>query len=218
MKAIVAKSEYIHKTVSDATLFLGGIVFVTFLILFVFIVNFPAFILNPLHQFVEGIQAINEKDYHTRLELKTNDEFADLAVEFNKMAANIAGTENENLLKILNCENQLKIVGEELHGAFLALNEKQEILSINTAARKLFNLGEKPVSGHKITDVVKSNSLLKAIMAGDKTPNYKVKSFEIVVPNLKPEPAGTLQFASYAAGNIYIITEEHKAKETAKSA
>jgi NtrC-family two-component system sensor histidine kinase KinB len=220
MNAIIEKSRNIHKTVSDATLILGGIVFITFLILFVFIVNFPGFILNPLHQFVEGIQAINDKDYHSRLELKTNDEFADLAIEFNKMAASMADSQNQSMSRILNCESQLKVIGEEMPGALLALNEKQEILTINTAARKLFDIGEKPVSGHKITNVVKENHLLTSILAskdGDKISHYRVKSSEIVIPNLKPEPAGTLQFASLGAGMIYIITEEKKVKETVKS-
>jgi NtrC-family two-component system sensor histidine kinase KinB len=76
MQAIVLKNNYIHSTVSEATFYLGGIVFITFLILFVFIVNFPGFILNPLNKFIEGVQGISQKNYDIRLEFKTSDEFA----------------------------------------------------------------------------------------------------------------------------------------------
>jgi NtrC-family two-component system sensor histidine kinase KinB len=147
MKAIVAKNNYIHETVSKATLYLGGIVFVTFLILFVFIVNFPGFILNPLNEFIEGVHEIRQKNYSARLEFKTSDEFAELALEFNAMAANLAEWDNISQTKILSCESQLKILIEETPDAVIGLNEKQEILFLNKAARKILKVGEKVPPG-----------------------------------------------------------------------
>src|ERR1700733_586807 len=114
MKAIVQKNNYIHDTVSKATFYLGGIVFVTFLILFVFIINFPGFILNPLNQFIDGVHEIGQKNYDVRLEFKTGDEFAALAVEFNAMATDLSDLENKSLTKVISGENQVKILMEEM--------------------------------------------------------------------------------------------------------
>ncbi len=217
MKAIVQKNNYIHETVSKATFYLGGIVFVTFLILFVFIINFPGFILNPLNQFIDGVHEIGQKNYDARLEFKTGDEFAALAVEFNQMAANLSELENKGLTKVISGENQVKILMEEMPAAVIGLNERQEILFINSRARGLLKMDDKPVHGHPIHDVVKSSNLLNTILDSKdgergvrlaldgKASKYQIKKFEIVVPNLKPKPFDTLQFAGYPAGMIYVV-------------
>jgi NtrC-family two-component system sensor histidine kinase KinB len=217
MKAIVQKNNSIHDTVSKATFYLGGIVFVTFLILFVFIINFPGFILNPLNQFIDGVHEIGQKNYDARLEFKTGDEFAALAIEFNQMAANLSDMENKSLTKIISGENQVKILMEETPDAVIALNEKQEILFINSVARGILKMDDKPVNGQPIHDVVKSSNLLNAILDSKdgehgvrlsldgKASKYQVKKFEIVVPNLKPKPFDTLQFSGYTAGMIYVL-------------
>jgi NtrC-family two-component system sensor histidine kinase KinB len=217
MKAIVQKNNYIHDTVSKATFYLGGIVFVTFLILFVFIINFPGFILNPLNQFIDGVHDIREKNYDVRLEFKTGDEFAALAVEFNEMAANLGEQENKSLTKAISAENQVKILMEQMQAAVIGLSEKQEILFINREARKILKIDDKPVNGLPIHDVVKSSNLLSTILEAKdgergvrlsldgKASKYHIKKFEIVVPNLKPKPFDTLQFSGYTAGMIYLI-------------
>ncbi|HZY38166.1 MAG TPA: HAMP domain-containing protein [Mucilaginibacter sp.] len=217
MKAIVQKNNYINNTVSKASLYLSGIVFATFLILFIFIINFPGFILNPLNQFIDGVHELREKNYDVRLEFSTGDEFAALAVEFNKMAADLSQFADKNLTKVLCVENQLKILMEEIPEATFGLNEKQEVLFMNTAATSLFKLDHHQVHGLKIHDVVKDSHLLNAILdskAGEqdvtlspdgRDARYQIKKFEIVAPNLKPKPFDTMQFAGYPAGMVYII-------------
>ena len=227
MKAIVAKNNYIHETVSNATLYLGAIVFVTFLILFIFIVNFPGFILNPLNEFIEGVREVNRKHYNTRLEFKTNDEFAELAVEFNELASNLEKRENDSLKMMLSAENQVKILSNEIADAIVAVNENQEVIFVNNIAKKVLETGEMPVRGRRVKDIVKSNELLKAIAEKDmiksvlsmpvngKAHQFQLKKFEIVIPNLKSQPPGTLQFSGFPAGMIYIL-KDLGVKETEK--
>jgi hypothetical protein len=227
MKAITQKNDHIHTTVSRATFYLGGIVFVTFLILFVFIINFPGFILKPLNQFIDGVHEIGEKNYDVRLEFDTGDEFAALAVEFNKMAANLSELENKGLTELMSAEYQLKILIEEVAAAVVVLNEKQEVLLLNAAARNIFKIDDKPVQGRPVHEVVKNAGLLKSLLnnddgeldkklsAGDKASKYRIKKFEIVAPNLKPKPLDTLQFAGYPAGMIYLLKNTEEAQPDA---
>ena len=67
-------------------MYLGLTEFITFIILFSFIVNFPGFIANPLKELLLGIQEISKKNYKQQLHFKGNDEFNELAKAFNKMA------------------------------------------------------------------------------------------------------------------------------------
>jgi nitrogen fixation/metabolism regulation signal transduction histidine kinase len=217
MDAVVQKNNQMHTTVSNATLYLGGIVFVTFLILFVFIINFPAFILHPLNQFIEGVHQVNQKNYEVRMELKSNDEFALLAVEFNKMTSRLSDAENANLTKIFAVENQVKIIIEQTPGIVIGVSEKDELLFANTEAKKVLKLGENHLTGHSIKELMKHNSLLKSIIehkennAEMKMPvegkmlAFQLKKFEIVVPNLRPGLTYTMQYASFPAGMIYIL-------------
>ncbi len=226
LKAIMQKNDHIHTTVSMATFYLGGIVFVTFLILFVFIINFPGFILKPLNQFIDGVHEIGEKNYDVRLEFDTGDEFAALAVEFNKMAANFSELENKSLTELMSAEYQLKTLIEEVAAAVIVLNENQELLLMNAAARNILKIDE-PVRGRPVHEVVKNNGLLKSLLnsddgepgvklsAGDKASKYRIKKFEIVVPNLKPKPFDTLQFAGFHAGMIYVLKNMEEAQPNA---
>lgn len=209
MKAIVKKSTYIHTTVENATLYLGAIVFITFLILFVFIINFPGFILNPLNRFIDGIQEISNKNYDARLNFNTNDEFAELAAEFNRMAALLNERENDSLSTILSCESQLKIMMEAMPEAVFALNGREEILFANTAAKKILNIDGQQVNGRAAAEVVHNKKLLHKITGlkkeAEQWQDYEVRRSEIVVPNLKPDPLDTLQFASFPAGMVYFL-------------
>ena len=221
MHAIELKNDYTHSTVSKATLYLGGMVFITFLILFVLIVNFPGFILNPLQKLTHGLDQVSKKNYDTRLKFNTSDEFTQLAEAFNTMAIHLGEQENADLTKVIAAELRIKMLIEEMHDAVLGVNDKQEILFINHEARKILNLGEKSVIGQSVLGLSKNNHLLKMILENngnenplkinqdDKVLYFQQKSLEIVVPNLKTD-LDTLQVAGYSAGMIQILKRVNK--------
>jgi nitrogen fixation/metabolism regulation signal transduction histidine kinase len=219
MQAIELKNNYTHSTVTKATFYLGSIVFVTFLILFILIVNFPGFILNPLQELANGFQKVSQRNYNTRLDFRTSDEFTRLAEAFNTMSAGLSEQENADLTKIISAELRIKMLIEEMgDAAVLGINEEQEILFINQEAKKILNLGEKSVIGQSVLELTKSNQLLKTILEnndaetplkvdlGGKVSYFKQKNLEVVVPNfkLKPHPE-VLQIAGYPAGVILVL-------------
>lgn len=224
MKAIVDKDNATHTTVNNATLYLGAGGFITFLILFVLIVNFPGFIINPLHELADGLQEVSQKNYDVRLNLQTSDEFVQISHSFNSMATSLAQNDYNAFKKTLSAENQVKTLAEEIQDAVIGVNEKQEILFINMRARKILKIGEKPLVGQTLQSVIKNKDLLKTlheknsdqmVSIDGNSGHFQLHSFEIVVPNLKPDPIGTLQFSGFPAGMIYIlknISEKEKVK------
>ncbi len=219
MQAIVLKNDATHATVNKATLDLGAMGFVTFLILFILISNFPGFIINPLNQFAEALHDISNKNYNTRLHFKTSDEFVQLSHAFNTMAEKIGELENTGLTKIMTGDIRIKTLIEETQDAVIGTNEKQEVLFVNAAARKILNLDEKQMVGKPLSGLLKNSHLLKTIIdnknpddplkvaTGGKVSYFRQKSIEIVVPNLKPNPLDTVQFSGYTAGMIYILKD-----------
>jgi len=219
MRAIVQKNDATHETVNKATLYLGAMGFITFLIIFILIANFPGFIINPLHEFAEGLQDIREKNYDARLDFKTSNEFAELSLAFNAMAEELGKLENTNLSKIMTEEIRIRALIEETQEAIFGLNEKQEVVFMNTVAKKVLGLEDKQVIGKHVDELTKKSSLLKALLdnknPGDslkvhldgKTSWFQQKNIEIVVPNLKPDPLDAIQFSGFPAGMIYVLKD-----------
>jgi len=221
MQAIVSKDTSTHTTVNRAGLYLGSMVLITFFILFILISNLPGFILNPLEALTEALQAVSEKNYDTRLNFSGSDEFARLADAFNTMAAELGALEKASLSKVLAAENRVTALIEETPDAIIGVNEKAEVLFMNSAAKQILNLGDQAFNGTQLKALPGQNGLLKEITTnkepehiveikhGGKTTRFQQKDLEINVPNLKID-FDSLQTATYPAGIIYVLREIHK--------
>jgi two-component system, NtrC family, sensor histidine kinase KinB len=219
MTAIERKSASIRETVNNATLFLGAVGFITFLVLFVLIANFPGFIINPLHQFAEGLMEISRKNYDVRLDFKTSNEFTELSKAFNVLAEELSDLDNANATRVLSEEARIKAMIEETGVAILGVNEKNEILFMNTPAVNIFGLEDKQLVNRPVHEFTRHSSLLKTVLEntnpdepfkvshGKKTVYLQQKNLEIVVPNLRPNVLDAVQFSGFAAGMVYVLKE-----------
>jgi PAS domain S-box-containing protein len=133
------------------------------------------------------------------------------------MAATFDEWENTSATKVLSEEARIKTLIEEMQDAVIGINEKEDILFVNTAAKKILNFDGKQVIGHSVKGLIKNNNLLKLILDNKdpdgplkvykdgKTFYFHQKNLEIFVPNLKPNPFDAVQFSGYTAGMIYIL-------------
>ncbi|MGZ3755674.1 MAG: HAMP domain-containing protein [Mucilaginibacter sp.] len=211
MSAIVRKNLYTHDTVEKATLYLGAVGFITFIIIFILIANFPGFILDPLDALADGLQEIGNHNYNARLDLKTSEEFTMLSQAFNTMATELGNKQNTNLTKIRLADLRIKALINAMEDGVIGVNEKSEILFMNAAAMNLAHPGPKG------KDSAESLNLLKRILACknsdspvsidvDGVPAYfTVQTIEINAPNLKPNPTDVVQYSEYPAGMVIIL-------------
>ncbi len=216
MKAIIIKNAQTHKTVTNATLLLGGMGFITFLILFILIANFPGFILDPVNELTEVMGDISEGNYNVRMSTRSTDEFARLAESFNKMAASLDNGKNTRLSKVIAEEQRIKALIEEMQDGVIGINAREEIIFLNAAAKKDLSLGEKHIIGQSINDLKKGNNSMRVVFdnnnnektlqlnINNKVAYFQLKKLEIVVPNLKPD-LNAFQVAGYADGMIYVL-------------
>ena len=230
MRAIVIKNEKAHKNVEDAVVFLGLAGAFTFLVLFSFSVNFPGIISNPLNALLEGIREISQKNYGQRIHFDKSDEFAEVANAFNDMASKLNEWENSNLSKIMSEKSRIETIIEQMHDAIIGVNEKHEILFINTTAKAILNLGEDKLTGKLVGEVSKNNDLFKSIINGEKADRafkifaegkdsyFQLETREILVPNLSPTE-GPVNIAKKSVGIVYILRNitEFKERDEAKS-
>jgi NtrC-family two-component system sensor histidine kinase KinB len=230
MKAIVRKNDRAQASVNKATVLLGLVGTFTFLILFSFSVNFPGFIANPLKKLVDGIREISQKNYDQRLNFSTDDEFADVAAAFNEMTDRLKEWENSNLATVLSEKQRIETIIEQMQDAIIGLNEKQEILFINTVAEDILNLKEKKLVGQNVNKFTATNDLFKSIIENQAIKSFKIAlngkesyfqldSREIVIPNLDATPEDVLSIGSKSVGRVYMLRNitEFKERDEAKT-
>jgi len=231
MEAIMRKNDAAQASVKESTVFLGFTGAFTFLVLFTVSVNFPGFIINPLNRLLAGIRAIGQNNYNERIHFDNNDEFAEVATAFNDMAVRLKEWENSNLSKIMSEKLRIETIIAQMHDAIIGINEKQEVLFINTAAKEILNLTDEKIEGKRVTDLSKNNDLFRSIIAQDKIgkpfkivvngkdAHFQLETREIAVPNLNPDPAQPMIIAKKQAGKVYILKNvtEFKERDEAKT-
>ncbi len=230
MQAIVRKDNHARESVNRATMYLGLVGSFTFLVLFSFSVNFPSFIANPLRALLEGIREIGQKNYSKRLHFEKDDEFAEVAAAFNLMAAQLNEWENSNLATVISEKRRIETIIEQMQDAIVGIDEKQEVLFMNDAARKTLNISGDKVIGQNIETITRHNDLFKSILKDEASIKpfkivldgrelyFQLQSSDIVVPNIS-EPNAVLRIANRSAGKVYILRNitEFKERDEAKT-
>lgn len=231
MKAIVRKNDAAQASVEKAATYLIFAASMCFIILFSFSLNFPGFVANPLREFSEAIKAISRKNYKQRLEFAGNDEFSELAEEFNAMTAQLNKWENSNLAKLQSEKLRIEAIIGQMQDAIIGLNEKNEVLFLNQVAGQLLNLNEKDVIGADAATLMKRNDLLKALMQTDtsagpmkiyadgKESYFKLERREIMVPVYEDQQDRIIKESMRAAGEVYVLKNvtEYKELDEAKT-
>lgn len=225
MNAIVRKNNEAQKSTEKATVYLSVTAFVSFLILFTFIVNFPSFIANPLKELLDGIKEISRKNYRQKLEFKGNDEFSELALAFNKMALELRNWDNSNVAKLISEKQRIETIIEQMQDAIIGLNEQQEILFLNKVASELLNLKTEIVVGQNAEALAQKNDLLRKLLfeqageeplkifANNKESYFTLEGREIIIPNFDDPNEQALITSGKSAGKVYILKNVTKFKE-----
>jgi NtrC-family two-component system sensor histidine kinase KinB len=77
------------------------------------------------------------------------------------MAAKLNDWENSNLATVISEKRRIETIIDQMQDAIIGINEKQEILFMNDAARKTLNITDDKIIGKNADQLVKSNDLFK---------------------------------------------------------
>ncbi|HVD97212.1 MAG TPA: ATP-binding protein [Cytophagaceae bacterium] len=164
LQAILRKNVEAGAAADEAILYMGLIGVFTILITFSFIVNFPGYIANPIHELTESIKEISKKNYSQRVHFKSNDEFGELALAFNKMAKELDDYENSNLAQIIFQKKRIETIINTMHDPIIGLDEANNILFVNGEAIGILGVKEEDVLGKYAPDIALKNDLLRVLL------------------------------------------------------
>jgi NtrC-family two-component system sensor histidine kinase KinB len=225
MNAIVRKNDAAHKNVELAASYIIFSASTCLIILFSFIVNFPGFVANPLREFSDAIREISKKNYKQQLHFMGNDEFSELALEFNAMSSQLNKWENSNLAKLQSEKLRIETIIEQMQDAIIGLNEKKEILFLNQVAGQLLNMNESAVIGSDANELMKRNDLLNMILqtanlskplkiyAEGKESYFQLERREIMVPVYESNPDQVITEGRKTAGEVFVLKNITQYKE-----
>lgn len=211
LDAVDRKSKAAEKAIQNATLYLSVAALITFVVLFSFVFNMAGFFEEPLKRLTEGMQEIGRnKNFHTRLDFDRNDEFGEISVGFNKMAAQLSQWNQDLTTTIAHDKKCIEILVQHIVDPVVGIDGSEKIMFLNPAARKLFGLPEQPgpqdrLSDSAITDMLQ-NYHTGTVRVEDI--NYLVEIHNIVPPPSEfPELEGaeTMTSAGKVSGKIYVF-------------
>ena len=161
------KNAVAKATAHSATVLVALIGSFLFLVAFTFIVNFPGYVANPLGELTERIKEISRKNYHQRVDFKSNDEFGELAQAFNNMTFQLNEYENSNLASIMFEKRRIETIINSMHDGIIGLDEKSFIIFVNAVACTLIGISEENLIGRYAPDVALENDLFRNLLVVD---------------------------------------------------
>lgn len=144
------------------------------LIAFTLVVNFPAVLGRPVKALSDGLSGVARKDYSRRIHLDRDDEFGELASAFNAMTEKLDEYEHSNLAKITFEKRRIETIINQMKDAIIGLDEKRNILFLNSVASSLLNLRETVAIGKYAPDLALNNDLLRTLLREESVNELKI--------------------------------------------
>ena len=162
--SIEQKNDWVHRQATRVTLaiILFGFFFFIFAVISVFF--FPESLSRPIQELNTGIREIARKNYNQRLEVKTPDEFGQVAASFNTMAEKLAEYENLNISKILTEKRRIETIIGQMNEPIIGLDRKNVILFANRKALELIGMQETEIVGRSAAAVARENDNLREVV------------------------------------------------------
>ncbi len=174
MRAMKHKNTSALNMASKATTWLTLISVLVFIIAFIFSVNFPSVISNPISQLKEAVKEIANKNYKHRIHINNKDEFGDLANAFNSLAQKLDEYESSNLNKLMFEKARAEAVINSLKDASIGIDQNNNILFTNQQALNLLGLKATDILGKPVNEVISRNDLFRFLMEKNHSSPFKI--------------------------------------------
>lgn len=158
----------------------GGICVLTGLVLLFWL---PRSISKPILELKQGILEIANHNYEKRLDMKSSEEFREVADSFNRMAERLAEYRASTLADILSAKKFLEAIVNSINEPIIGLNTEREILFINNEALNVLNLKRENVIRQSAEELSLKNDLLRRLIRELVNPGDKKEPLKIYADN-----------------------------------
>jgi PAS domain S-box-containing protein len=220
--AMVDTDSKANAIADQATLAVVGGVLLAIVLSIVASWQFSQRIYEPVEKLTDTVRKVGRGFLDVRADINSQDEIAELAVEFNKMAERLQTYEEINIEKLISEKKKSETIAAIISDPIIVVDGDGKFVLINKLAEQVFSLVEADAVGKKFQDVIKSQELVKYVnmsLSGeelrDLPPYFELKfGEENRYFRIKLNPAKT----SYGkiAGVILILQDVTQFKELDK--
>lgn len=162
-KAMLVKNENAKRVSKESEIYMLLASCISVLVVIVIIIKGPSTITQPIYELTKKVEAISEKKYSERINVKSENEVGILAEAFNKMAGKLSEYEKSNLDNLIAEKKRAEAIVKSMRDGILVINELNEVILLNSVSEELFGVSEKSIIGKNITEIAKNNKLIKNI-------------------------------------------------------
>jgi NtrC-family two-component system sensor histidine kinase KinB len=168
-KAMLQKNEEAKNISKDTEIYMLIVAGISILFVIIIILKAPAAIIHPISELTKKVEAISEKKYSERIEVKSKNEIGALADSFNKMAEKLSEYEKSNVDKLIAEKKRAEAIVENMRDAIIVLDENNNVILVNNVSSELIGISQENLIGKNVNELMKSNNLLKNILPGIKS-------------------------------------------------
>jgi two-component system phosphate regulon sensor histidine kinase PhoR len=127
------------------------------IIAFLIGLKFVGAFLKPINELNDATQKISDGNFHNRIHIRSDDELSNLANNFNKMSHEL-----EIMIAELNESNNIMdAVLSSMNNSLIAVDTQHEVLFLNRAFEKKFNINELKAKGQALFQLIDDERLKK---------------------------------------------------------
>lgn len=170
-KAMLQKNEEAKNVSKETEIYMLIVAGISILFVLIIILKAPSAIIDPISELTEKVEAISEKKYSQRIEVKSKNEIGILANAFNKMAEKLSEYEKSNVEKLIAEKKRAEAIVENMRDAIIVIDENGIVILVNNVSTELLGISQEKLVGKNINELMETNNLLKNIFSGIKTDN-----------------------------------------------
>lgn len=164
MKSISKKSEKAMHTAETANFWIALTGTLCILIALTLFINLPSNIANPIKILNESIRQIADKNYSQRVDIESDNEFGDLAKNFNIMAEKLEEYNSGNMAKVFKEKSRIEKLINNMTDPVIGLDENLRIIFVNEEASKILGMNATSMIGQPVQNLADKNDLLRILI------------------------------------------------------
>jgi len=162
--AMLKKSELSVKISKNTEIWMLVIAAASILIVIIALVKIPGNVINPILELTKKVEAISEKKYSERLDVKSGNELGELAASFNRMAEKLGEYEKSNIEQAIAARKRAEAIVENMRDGIIVTDENKNIVLVNNVGAELLGSAESELMGKNIFEKAKENNLIENLI------------------------------------------------------
>lgn len=170
-KSVERRNENAGNAADDAILYSTMFFIISMLVTLIYIFQTPQYIIKPIKEITNQMQAISKGNYDVSVAENREDEFNEMAIAFNSMATRLRNFEKSNTAQLMMERNRLNAIVDQFDAPILGLSEENRVLFINKIMLDIIQLKKENIISKDIETIAKNNDLLHLLTSKNTAEN-----------------------------------------------